>query len=449
MRGLDIETLDGSVIMETNMLFLVMGVLIGGAISSLVVYIVLTKKISVQEGEVKSSEAVNAELRKQLDKISIDYAESQNDLRNEAEIRSANEARFHEAEKNYQAMERDLSEKFDSLSLKALSKNSDEFLKLAEEKFRAHTSENSKELETKKELIEKSLQEMDKVMTDVRSRVEDVNKGNAQVSTLIQKHEDVTTKLRDTTDQLKQALASSKKRGDWGERMAEDIINLTGLIEGVNYVKQKTLESSAGRPDFTFFMPNNLRINMDVKFPLDNYMHYLNAHTEHDRKRYTEELIKNVRTMIKQVTTRDYINPSENTVDYVLMFIPNEQVYGFLNESDLTLMDDSLKQKVILCSPFTLYAVLAVVRQAIDNFNLERTAGEMLKLFGDFSKQWHSYKDRFRAMGEKLDAAKKEYDSLVTTRSNMLDKPLKKIEDLRQQEMLDNDIVAELDEGQE
>jgi DNA recombination protein RmuC len=79
---------------------------------------------------------------------------------------------------------------------------------------------------------------------------------------------------------------------------------------------------------------------MDVKFPIDNYIHYLNAESEHDRKRYRDELLKNTKVMIKQVTTRDYINPAENTIDYVIIFIPNEQIYSFINESDRTLMDE-------------------------------------------------------------------------------------------------------------
>ena len=68
-----------------------------------------------------------------------------------------------------------------------------------------------------------------------------MGKGNVEVSTLIKKHEDVTLRLNDTTEHLRQALASSKKRGEWGERMAEDIINLVGMVEGINYIKQKTL----------------------------------------------------------------------------------------------------------------------------------------------------------------------------------------------------------------
>jgi DNA recombination protein RmuC len=86
------------------------------------------------------------------------------------------------------------------------------------------------------------------------------------------------------------------------------------------------------------------------------------------------------------------------------------------------------------------------VRQAIDNFNLEQTASEMLNLMGDFDKQWGAYKEKFRIMGERLEAARKEYDSLVTTRTNMLEKPLRKIEDLRKQKAIGDQSTEEAQE---
>ena len=419
--------------MTTNFGLLFLGLITGGFSASLIVYILVSKKAARFEARAGSAEAVNDELRQQIDQRAQELAGIKDELQNESRTRAAIEAKYQEAEKNLQTMEKDLIDKFSTISLDALSKNSAEFLKLAEEKLKSQTIEGVKELEGKKGLIDKSIMEIDRTLTDVKQKIEEVSKGNIKVSTLVENHEKVTSKLKDTTEHLGQALASSKKRGEWGERMAEDIINLVGMVEGVNYIKQKTLEGSSGRPDYTFFMPNRLKINMDVKFPLDNYVHYLNATSENDRKRYKDELLKNTKTMIRQVTTREYINPADNTVDYVLVFIPNEQVYGFINEADTTIMDEALKQKVVLCSPFTLYAVLAVIRQAIENFNLEQTASEILKLLGEFSKQWNAYKDKFRVMGERLDAAKREFDSLVTTRSNMLERPLRKIDELRKQ----------------
>jgi DNA recombination protein RmuC len=451
------------------MLYMIIGILLGGISVWFIASSLQQKKYMGQIAGLQSSytnqiaelrekasgaEARIEEIRQQLQQKESEIDQTRDELDTERESKARlEESRKHLKEEieRFQAMESKLSETFKALSLDALSKNSDEFLKLAEKALEAKTFEGKKELESKKELIDQNIEAIGKTLSEVQKRIEDVGRTSgekfSEVTTLIKKHEDVTSKLKETTERLSHALASPKKRGEWGERMAEDIIRLIGMVEGINYMKQKTLESSSGRPDYTFFLPNNLKINMDVKFPVDNYIHYLNAEAEHDRKRFRDELLKNTKVMIKQVTTRDYINPSENTIDYVIIFIPNEQVFSFINESDTTIMDEALKQKVILCSPFTLYAVLAVIRQAVENFNLEKTASEILKLLGEFSQQWNAYKEKFRLMGERLDAAKKEYDTLITTRTNMLERPLKKIEDLRGQKAIDLEEQLKLDEA--
>jgi len=346
-------------------------------------------------------------------------------------------------------MEHELSVTFKSASLDALKSNSAEFLKLAEEALKTQKELGSKELSGKKELIDQSIEGMTRKLGDVQRKIEEIGLGSMQkmgeVTQGIKQHIEATSMLAETADGLRQTLANSKKRGEWGERMAEDVIRLVGLVEKINYMKQATLDHAPGRPDYTFFLPNQLKINMDVKFPMDNYLKYLEAETDHDRKHFRDDLVRDVRVMMKGLASREYINTSEHTVDYVLMFIPNEQVYGFLNEADTSLMDTALKQKVILCSPFTLYAVLAVIRQSVENFNLEQTASEILKLLGAFSKQWGMFKEKMEGMGRKLDDAQKEYDTLVSTRTNMLERPLRKIEDLRTQKAIPLDESLDLD----
>ncbi len=409
----------------TEIITFVIGCLTGGVVAWLVV-----------SSRARGAEAVNHELRQSIEKRDAEL----NSMRSERDSERLLKAKLEESHKylkeeiqKFEEIENKLVEKFKALSLDALSANSREFIKLAEEKLKSQSVEGEKELENKKQLIDKNIEVIARTLTDMQKKIDDVGKGSLEVSTLIRKHEEVTSKLKDTTDHLRQAFASSKKRGEWGERMAEDILKLVGMVEGINYIKQKTLEGATTRPDYTFLMPNNLKINMDVKFPLENYRHYLDAVSEHDRKRFKDELIKNAKVMINQVTTRDYIDTSMNTVDYVIVFIPNEQVYSFINEADITLMDEALKKKVVLCSPFTLYAILAVIRQGIENFNLEQTASEILRLLGDFSKQWNAWKDKFTMMGKRLDDARKEYDALLSTRSTMLERPLKKIDLLREQ----------------
>ncbi len=84
--------------------------------------------------------------------------------------------------------------------------------------------------------------------------------------------------------------------------------------------------------DFMFLLLNNLKLNMDVKFPLDNYLKYLETQSEVDKAKYRTAFLNNAKARVKEVTTREYINPDDNTVDCVLLFIPmNRSMLLFMN----------------------------------------------------------------------------------------------------------------------
>ncbi len=329
---------------------------------------------------------------------------------------------------------------FGSLSMKALKESTDQFIKLADKVLENRSRLTQEQLEGKKKLIDQTLvnmkEELGRVQEMVRKIENERKQSFGELTEQLKQSIQQTQRLQDITNQLSTALSHSQVRGQWGERMAEDVLRLAGFIEGINYLKQKKLSENDSRPDFTFLLPQHLKVNMDVKFPLTNYLNYLNAENEAEREQYKLQFLRDVRKRIKEVTSRDYINPSDNTVDYVIVFIPNEQVYAFINENDSSILDEALRNKVILCSPITLYAVLAVIRQAVDNFRLEQTAAQILGLLKDFSKQWEKFKEAMDKMGKRLDDAKKEYLNLVNTRTNQLERPLRKIENVRLQEKL-------------
>jgi DNA recombination protein RmuC len=343
----------------------------------------------------------------------------------------------HLKKKETEGLRDQMKDSFAALSFEALTRNTEEFLKLAQDNLSKQTKLGEKELEGKKQLINQVLEAMKKDLEGVEEMVTRFEKDREEkfgaLSESLKNTASQTARLQETTDQLRTALASSKARGQWGERMAEDVLRLAGFIEGVNYRKQKALESGTTIPDFTFLLPQDLKVNMDVKFPLDNYWKYLETDVESEREKHKNQFLRDVKGRIKEVTTRDYINPEENTLDYVLVFIPNEQVYAFINESDATVLDEAMKHKVVLCSPLTLYAILAVIRQAIDNFNLEQTAGRILSLLGAFNKQWKMFIAAFDKMGRRIGDVQKEFDNLTGTRKNQLERQLLKIEELRTQ----------------
>ena len=317
----------------------------------------------------------------------------------------------------------DLKLEFENLSNRVLLENQEKFLDLASSKFSDLIQNSDKQLENKKELIDSTLKEM-------KANLDNLSKNTAALEGQMKESKESVGKLTDTTSQLRQILSSSQARGQWGERMVKDILDFIGLVEGINYSQQAQISDGRDRPDFTFFLPDEKAINMDVKFPLAHYEKYVAAESDSEKESEKKAFLTDVRNRINEVSKRGYIDPKGSTVDYVLLFIPNESIYAFLNQEDHALIDFSLEKKILLCSPVTLYAILSLIRQAVSNFSMEQKAGEMQELVGVFRKQWEKFIDKVDAMGKTLNSLGNHYEELKGTRIRALEKPMEKIESL-------------------
>ncbi len=323
---------------------------------------------------------------------------------------------------NIRKTEDELKNAFSSLSREALDSNQKSFFELARNQFENLTKSSGQQLDEKKKLIDSTIKEM-------KNHLEKLAKETIALKGQMENSHQGINRLTDTTSKLRQILSSSQARGQWGERMVEDILNFIGLIEGVNYKKQS--QEGTDRPDYTFYLPQSKHVNMDVKFPLSHYENFIAADNETERNSEKKQFLSDVKNHIKTINKRTYIDTEGGTVDYVLMFIPNESIYTFINQEDKDLIDFSLQNKIILCSPITLYAVLSLIRQAVSSFAMEKQAGEMQKLIGVFAKQWQLFVDKMDTMGKSLGTVQKHFEDLVTTRSRQLEKPMEKIEELQ------------------
>jgi DNA recombination protein RmuC len=288
-------------------------------------------------------------------------------------------------------------------------------------------------IDRERDVVSEQVEGIQSELIRVAALVADLQKERAhqagQITTRLEQAVTVTTSLADTTRSLERALASPQARGQWGERMAEDVLASAGFVEGINYEKQKKLPS--GRvPDYTFELPRGHRVHMDVKFPLDNYLRWLEAVDDDRRAACAKAFQRDVRQRIKELADRAYVDP-ETTVDYLLLFVPNESVYGFLHEHDPTLVDQAIGQKVVLCSPTTLFAVLAIVRQAVENFLVDRRSDEILGAIGGLREQWELLAEPMEKMGRGLASAQRAYDDLVGPRSRQFGRQLAKLETVR------------------
>ena len=338
--------------------------------------------------------------------------------------------------------------------------------------FEQLTARQREQLGAKEELIGNRL---DEVKREVRceldrlgDKVGELGRSNAErfgrFDESLRTHAEVAATLADSTRTLREALSSPQMRGQWGERMAEDVLRLAGFVENVNYRKQAQVDGGTGRPDYTFELPKGHVLYMDVKFPLTAYLRYLDAGTDAERAAHLKRFLTDVRQRVKELAVRDYAGESgSQAVDYVLLFLPNEQLTGFIYEHDPALLDNAMQQRVVLCSPLTLFAFMGVIRQAFDNFMIEQTSDEILQLLGTFSTQWNKYTSSLDKVRRQFDTVGRSFDELVGPRRRQLSKPLEELDQLRRRRglagpdelldlgALDHDDLdggdAELDDG--
>jgi DNA recombination protein RmuC len=315
----------------------------------------------------------------------------------------------------------------------------DTVLAVAGEKFADHSSAASQQLDLRNRAIEKQFDTVSGELQQVRALVEQLQRDRAdqqgRLEKGLQQAVQASTSLNQTTQSLKEALASSKTRGQWGERLADDVLRTAGFVEGVNYRKQTAI-ATGGIPDFTFLLPQGRALHMDVKFPLDNYLRVLDASNDAERATYTKAFLKDVRLRIKEIAARSYAEP-DDALDAVLLFIPNESIYGFIHEHDSQLVDVALAQQVVLCSPFTLFSVLAVIRQAVDAFLVERTSDQILECLAGFGAQWGKFSDAVDLLGKRFESTQKAYDDLAGVRRRQLQKHLDRVDALREERGLE------------
>jgi DNA recombination protein RmuC len=321
------------------------------------------------------------------------------------------------------------------------------------EQFGAAAKLASADLAAKKDIIDTRLDQVHGEMRNELSKLTDLvnalGKTSAEkfgaVETSLKAHAEGAAAVAESAQALRTAIANPQARGQWGERMAEDVLRMAGFVENTNYFKQTQIDGATGRPDYTFPMPKDHALYMDVKFPMASYLRYLEADTDAERETHTKKFLSDVRMRVKELAKRDYGNTgNQQAVDSVLLFIPNEQLTSFIHEHDPGLLDDAMKQQIVMCSPLTLFAFLGVIRQAFDNFMIEKTSDQILQLIGKFGTQWTNYSDQVDKVKKRFEAVDKEFEALAGTRRRALERPLRELDGIRQERGLpvDGELFA-------
>lgn len=289
---------------------------------------------------------------------------------------------------------------------------------------------NESSLQSKKDLIERIVDDMRNEVKNSQNRLIDSDKDRINefqnLKTIIEQHKIVTESLQVTTDNLKKILSNNQLRGGFGQEVAEDLLKASGFVKGQNYTSQEQQESG-NKPDFTVLLPDGVKINIDVKFPFQALQKWQETEDKEQKKKYLADFKIDIKNKIKEISTRDYIDPKENTVDFVVMFIPNEMIFSFVYEHFDDVWREALTNKVIMCGPFSFTAILRMVQQSYDNFKYQKDLHKIISHIKDFENEYSKFTEAFGALGNKIASVSKEYDNVSGVRDRQLTKIIDKI----------------------
>jgi DNA recombination protein RmuC len=273
-------------------------------------------------------------------------------------------------------------------------------------------------LDNNQKLFGQAISNLEKQLKENRREVGDLKNQNSAIREQLTNAAKLTSDLQTSTDGLKNLLANNRLRGEWGEQAAEDLLLATGFVKDVNYVKQSTTKE--GRPDFTILLPDGGKLNVDVKFPFDDLLAYQEAKTGIERKQALARFSTAVKNKVKEITTKDYINPENQTLDFVVMFIPNEMIFSFIYEKLPDINQYCNERKVVLAGPFGFTAVLRLILQAHKNFKYEKGLQQILGLITKFQEEYQKFGESIERLGKQLDTTQKTFHEVEGARSRQL-----------------------------
>ncbi len=225
-----------------------------------------------------------------------------------------------------------------------------------------------------------------------------------ETTSLREKMETMQLTVKDISS-FQEFFRSPKVRGQWGEASLKHLLQ-EYFPEDLYSIQYKF--SSGEVVDAVLKLPDKKLLPIDAKFPFDNFRKMVEAE-EGDKAVIRKRFLEDVKNRIKEISEK-YILPSENTVDFGVMYIPAEAVYYEINmSSDLDIAEFARSKKVILASPNTFYLTLRSIEQWFRDTQITRQAQDIMKRLSIVEKDGVKLSDDFRKLGIHLKNANSAY----------------------------------------
>jgi DNA recombination protein RmuC len=301
-----------------------------------------------------------------------------------------------------QSLDKELREKLEAMTTKALRDNNRAFLELAEEKFTQHQKDADGALEQR----EKAVATLVQPVSDTLKKLDERVVGLAQTEDAL---------LRETRA-LASALRSAHVRGRWGELQLKRIAELAGMLERCDFELQTTTEDSDGRrqrPDMIVRLPNGRAIIVDSKAPYDAYEQASILEDPQLRHAKLQEYAKQVRVQIDSLGNKAYAQQVSGAADFVVCFLPGESFFAAAISADPTLLEYAAQKNVVLASPSSLITLLRAVALGWREQQLAIDARHVCELGRELYSRLSKSADHFERLRKSLNGSVDAYNKLI------------------------------------
>jgi len=305
------------------------------------------------------------------------------------------------------------------LSSDALRENSKTFLTLAQETLKQFHIQSKGDLEQKEKAVENLVKPIREALEKTGLQVQAMEKDRKEAYGALHKHLETLTQtqqlLHGETSKLVTALRRPEVRGQWGELTLKRLAELAGMVEHCDFTTQESIDTDEGRmrPDMLVRMPDGRTIVVDVKTPLDAYLSAVEATDEATRTRHLEHHARKVRERVRELATKAYWNQFPNAPDFVVLFIPGDQFLAAALDVDRNLLEDALKQKVILSTPTSFVALLRAVAYGWRQEHLAENADRIRELGEDLYQRLATFTEHLARLGSSLEGSVSAYNKAV------------------------------------
>jgi len=245
-----------------------------------------------------------------------------------------------------------------------------------------------------------------------------------------------TSRLDKTTEGLTRALrGDSKKQGDWGEAVLNNILEASGLERGRDFFVQESSLTAEGQrfiPDVKVKLHGNSYLIIDAKTSIANYLDYVSAADTITQQQALRAHLQSVRQHVSELAEKHYPARVKDTAEYVLMFIPNEGSYLLAVDNDPHLISDAFAKGIIVVNPTLLMLALRIVWLFWQNEKQTKSVNAIIlqaqKLYEKFVTFSKTYVDLGQRM-QSLQTLYKQGESQLTSGPANI---VKQVDNLRQ-----------------